>query len=98
MDSAGNLYGTTTLGGAFGSGTVYEFSPCGTLTVLYSFTGGDDGGTPESSLVMDSSGNLYRTTQNGGKSQSNCGCGVVFRLSLNVSGGWLQKVIILTAD
>jgi len=93
IGSARNLYGTTTLGGAFGFGTAYELSPGGTLTVLYSFTGGDDGGSPESGLVMDSSGNLYGTTLNGGKSQSNCGCGVVFRLSPHGSGGWQETVL-----
>jgi len=49
MDSAGNLYGTSVLGGDFGSGTVFELSPSGnswTHTVLYSFTGGADGGEP----------------------------------------------------
>ena len=45
-DPAGNLYGTSVLGGDFGSGTVFELSPSGnswTHTVLYSFTGGADG-------------------------------------------------------
>src|SRR4029077_17512598 len=49
MDGAGNLYGTSVQGGAHGSGTVWELSPSGdswTHTVLYSFTGGADGGEP----------------------------------------------------
>jgi uncharacterized repeat protein (TIGR03803 family) len=49
MDSAGNIYGTTVQGGDFGSGTVFQLSPSGTgwtHTVLYSFTGGKDGGEP----------------------------------------------------
>jgi uncharacterized repeat protein (TIGR03803 family) len=41
-DAQGNLYGTTTLGGAYGFGTVFELSPSGTLTILHSFTGGID--------------------------------------------------------
>jgi uncharacterized repeat protein (TIGR03803 family) len=45
-DSAGNLYGTTYNGGAFGYGTVYKLTPTGQETVLYSFTGGADGGNP----------------------------------------------------
>jgi uncharacterized repeat protein (TIGR03803 family) len=44
VDSAGNLYGTTSAGGASGNGTVYEISPSGVETVLYSFTNGSDGG------------------------------------------------------
>src|ERR1051325_769984 len=48
-DSAGNIYGTTVLGGEFGGGTVFQLSPTRTgwnHTVLYSFTGGPDGGEP----------------------------------------------------
>ena len=48
-DSAGNIYGTTVLGGDFGSGTVFKLSPTPTgwvHTVLYSFTSGADGGEP----------------------------------------------------
>ena len=63
FDRAGNLYGTTTEGGAFGRGTVYELSPPATAgaewteTVLYSFQGGSsDGSYPASSLVWDSAG------------------------------------------
>jgi uncharacterized repeat protein (TIGR03803 family) len=49
IDKAGNLYGTTVLGGDFGGGTVFQLSPSGNgwvHTVLYSFTGGPDGGEP----------------------------------------------------
>src|SRR5258708_20037028 len=42
-DSAGNLYGTTTGGGAFGFGTVFKFDARDTATVLYSFAGGASG-------------------------------------------------------
>ena len=48
-DSAGNIYGTTVLGGEFGGGTVFQLSPTPTgweHAVLYSFTGGADGGEP----------------------------------------------------
>jgi uncharacterized repeat protein (TIGR03803 family) len=84
MDATGNLYGTTNSGGAFNFGVVFKLDTTGTETVLYSFTGGADGATPEGSLISDSSGALYGTTQNGGdsncKSQYGFGCGVVFKL------------------
>jgi uncharacterized repeat protein (TIGR03803 family) len=66
MDSAGNLYGTTSSGGTQGVGIVFELSPTGTETVLYNFAGGHDGGIPYGSLVLDSAGNLYGTTRSGG--------------------------------
>jgi uncharacterized repeat protein (TIGR03803 family) len=70
MDSNGNLWGTTLVGGASGYGTVFELSPAagGTWTqkFLYSFQGGsDDGAFPFAGLTMDSSGNLYGTTWQG---------------------------------
>ena len=67
MDSAGNLYGTTEDGGAHDYGTVFEVTPSGTETVLYSFTATNgDGAFPYAGLIMDSAGNLYGTTENGG--------------------------------
>jgi len=61
LDSAGNLYGTTEMGGAFQGGTVFKLDPTGVETVLYSFTGGADGADPQTGLVRDSAGNLYGT-------------------------------------
>ncbi|HXM42610.1 MAG TPA: choice-of-anchor tandem repeat GloVer-containing protein, partial [Bryobacteraceae bacterium] len=49
-DSAGNLYGTTTYGGAANAGVVFKVSASGHQTVLYSFTGGSDGGNPYGGL------------------------------------------------
>jgi uncharacterized repeat protein (TIGR03803 family) len=92
MDAAGNLYGTTEEGGAFSTGTVYEFSTSGVLTVLYSFTNGKDGGFPYASLVMDTAGNLYGTAIQGGNGGSSGG-GVIFRVSPNGSGGWVETVL-----
>jgi uncharacterized repeat protein (TIGR03803 family) len=86
-DSKGNLYGTTTGGGAFGWGTVYKVSAEGTETVLYSFTGKADGGGPQSALIEDAEGNLYGTTESGGITgvDTVCGnppgCGVVFKVN-----------------
>lgn len=62
-DGKGNSYGTTIVGGVYGYGTVYRVSPARVEKVLYSFTGGSDGGYPDSNLVLDSAGNLYGTTQ-----------------------------------
>jgi uncharacterized repeat protein (TIGR03803 family) len=78
MDSAGNLYGTTELGGADNSGTVFKISPSGAESVLHSFVGGTtDGAGPVAGLVMDSAGNLYGTTPSGGA----YGAGTVFKVS-----------------
>jgi uncharacterized repeat protein (TIGR03803 family) len=78
-DSAGNLYGTTNSGGAFGAGTVFKVDATGGETVLYSFDG-TDGSSPYAGLVRDSAGNLYGTTSGGGGLSS---CGVVFELEAN---------------
>lgn len=79
-DSSGNLYGTTAGGGtgtcASGHGVVFELSPTGTETVLYTFTGGTDGGTPEAPLFRDRSGNFYGTTAQGGAANA----GTVFEI------------------
>ena len=55
-------------GGKFGFGTVFKLAPTGKFTVLYSFTGGADGGLPETTPVQDASGTLYGTTYRGGAS------------------------------
>ena len=77
-DSAGNFYGTTALGGAYGCGTVYELPATGGETAHYSFTGGSDGAYPCFSKAMKDSrfpsgdwpsvykGYLYGTTSGGG--------------------------------
>jgi uncharacterized repeat protein (TIGR03803 family) len=85
-DMAGNLYGTTYGGGAGGQGTVFQLTPAGTLYVLYSFTGGSDGGRPGADLIADAAGNLYGTTSSGGATAS-CpgGCGTVFELTVPAS-------------
>jgi len=81
MDSAGNLYGTTTLGGADGWGIVFKVTQTKTETLLYSFTGGADGGQPDSGVIVDAKGNLYGTTVYGGA----VGYGVVFELTASGS-------------
>jgi uncharacterized repeat protein (TIGR03803 family) len=87
-DSSGNLYGVTQSGGNSDcqcSGTIWKFAPDGTHTVLYSFSGGSDGSTPNSGLISDSAGNLYGVTAFAGNlSCSNgLGCGTVFKLAMD---------------
>jgi len=94
-DRAGNIYGTTVLGGDFGGGTVFQLShgPNGWVhTVLYSFTGGVDGGEPYKGVTLDREGNLYGTAVTGGSGSCEGGCGVVYKLT-NSGGTWTQTVI-----
>jgi uncharacterized repeat protein (TIGR03803 family) len=93
-DAAGNLYGVTAGGGAYGAGTVFELKASGgEETLLYSFTGGSDGGGPDSVLIFDSEGNLYGTTRGGGSSfVCDGGCGTVFELSPS-NGSWTETAL-----
>jgi len=94
LDSAGNLYGTTPIGGVYGSGIVYELSPEGIETVLHNFTGGADGASPYfSPVIFDGAGNLYGTAVGGGAN----GDGVVFELS-PTGDGWTETVLYNFAD
>jgi uncharacterized repeat protein (TIGR03803 family) len=90
MDAAGNLYGTTSAGGGAkgcfgnGCGTVFKIDPKGNETVLYRFQGGADGGLPYSTLIMDTAGKFYGTTQAGGDLScglGSTGCGTVFKMT-----------------
>ena len=75
LDSAGNLYGATSVGGASNNGVVFKLDTTRTETVLHSFTGPNaDGSLPISGLILDSAGNLYSTTFSGGP----VGAGTVF--------------------
>src|SRR6185369_16323811 len=79
-DKAGNLYGTTEVGGAFNNGTVFKVDSTGKETVLHSFAGSpSDGGFPQGGLILDKAGNLYGTTGKGGASN----LGTIFKLSPN---------------
>ena len=94
FDSAGNLYGTTGVGGLHFSGTVFELSPNGgggwNETLLHSFNlTGSDGALPQGSLIFDAANNLYGTTENGGIHSD----GTVFQLTPNGGGGWTEKVL-----
>ena len=93
----GALYGTTYGGGLYGWGVVFKLQPeptrCTTAlcywreTVLYNFTGGSDGSSPQGAVIFDSAGNLYGSTLNGGQ-----GNGVVYELS-PAQGSWNMNVL-----
>ena len=78
-DSAGNFYGTTQFGGSSNRGIVFELDAKGNETVLYTFTGGTDGGIPIGRVMRDSAGNLYGITSLGG--DPTCSCGTVYKLT-----------------
>jgi uncharacterized repeat protein (TIGR03803 family) len=93
LDTAGNIYGTTLIGGASNNGTVFELSPNGkggwNQTVLHNFAGGDDGDGPNfSSLAVDTAGNVYGTTDYGGAFNY----GIAFQLTLS-GGNWTENIL-----
>lgn len=100
FDSAGNLYGTTAVGGSAacsggGCGTVFELIPGAdgkwTEKILYKFCSTAncaDGANPYAGLIFDSAGNLYGTTGAGGLS-----AGTVFELTPRADGRWNEKVL-----
>ena len=80
MDALNNLYGCTTNGGAYNKGVVFKLTPSnGAYTVLHSFNGTDGAYPLRVSILLDSQGNLYGTTEEGGAYNK----GVVFKLTPN---------------
>jgi uncharacterized repeat protein (TIGR03803 family) len=99
-NSDGTLYGTTSMGGAYGYGTVYELTKPRTAsawaeTVLYSFTGGADGGEPISGVILDDGGRLDGTASIGGNASCGSGCGTVYQLRppSGHSAAWTMNVL-----
>ena len=91
FDQGGNIYGTTETGGSFQMGTVYELAPSKggwTENVLWTFSGGNDGGKPAAGVILDDAGNLYGTTQIGGAN----GFGSVFQLA-PAGSSWSQSIV-----
>jgi uncharacterized repeat protein (TIGR03803 family) len=96
----GNFYGTTSLGGEGGSGTVFKITPSGTLTTLYSFCaqnqligevglrGCPDGAEPFAGLVQATDGSFYGTTADGGAN----GAGTIFKITLSEGAGTLTTL------
>jgi len=97
QDSNGNLYGTTTSGGAYGGGVVFQLAPPAsgetlwTKTTITRFGGGKNGSSPRAGLIMDAVGNFYGTTSGGGL----YGKGTVFQLTPPSSGStvWTRKTL-----
>jgi uncharacterized repeat protein (TIGR03803 family) len=75
-------------GGSTGYGTVYEVTPSGSVTTIFTFTLAGEGVNP-GGLVRDAAGNLFGTTFNGGEE----GYGTIFELSPNQNGGWSESVL-----
>jgi len=93
LDGRGDLYGTTTSGGAYGYGTVFELSPQAdgewAETTLYNFSGGPgDGFDPSGGLVVDAAGNLYGVTTWGGLYDG----GTIFELTPG-NNGWTETIL-----
>ena len=93
FDATGNLYGTTSRGGTYGFGTVFELTHTAdgswTEKVLHRFNGTDDGEIPLASLVFDPAGNLYGTTSDGGSFHA----GGIFELKRGAGGSWTTKML-----
>jgi uncharacterized repeat protein (TIGR03803 family) len=90
FDTAGNLYGTTSAGGAYGYGTIFQLTPGTKWTenILHSFQHADDGDVPYAGLISDKSGNFYGAASGGGTG----GGGTVFELTPS-NGNWTFKVL-----
>jgi uncharacterized repeat protein (TIGR03803 family) len=91
-DSSGDLYGTTSQGGLYTYGTVFELVPSGssyTEKILYNFTGEGDGGEPTTGLVADAAGDLYGLTSTGGTDYN----GTVFKLTPGQNGAFTFATI-----
>jgi len=85
----GSFYGTTSSGGGFGAGTVFHISSSGVFSLLYTFTGGADGGSPFAGLIQGADGNFYGTASSGGPSSA----GTVFQMT---PAGSLRSVYAFT--
>jgi uncharacterized repeat protein (TIGR03803 family) len=94
LDGAGNLYGTTSQGGVGGinGGAVFKVDTAGNETVLHTFDGADGWSPGFGSLLRDSDGNLFGTTQGSGTGCQET-CGSVFELTPKSGGGWTATVL-----
>jgi uncharacterized repeat protein (TIGR03803 family) len=92
----GNFYGTTTEGGWNNAGTVYQIATNGTLTTLYSFTGGDDGYFPSGGLVEVGPKTFIGTTQFGGTNGAGGGgYGTIFMMTNStLTSNWVLTTLV----
>ena len=101
-DADGNLYGTTSKGGQYDQGTVFELTKekgKWVEKVLYQFGGSTDGAIPYASLILDAAGDLFGTTYEGGTSGCRgIGCGTVFELMPGANGKWSETVLYTFQD
>jgi uncharacterized repeat protein (TIGR03803 family) len=89
LDKLDNVYGTTSAGGAYGYGIVFELDRAAEKEIiLHNFQDGDDGAVPYAGLIADSSGNFYGAATEGGSG----GGGAVFELT-PANGTWTFNVI-----
>jgi RHS repeat-associated protein len=94
QDAAGNLYGTTQLGGAFGAGTVFKLDTAGNETVLHHFGASPgDGLSPLAPLLLDATNTLYGTTTQGGFYSNGTSYGTVFKLGTVAPAGSPGKLL-----
>jgi uncharacterized repeat protein (TIGR03803 family) len=98
--SDGNFYGTTTRGGTGDNGTVFKITANGTLTTLYSFTGGEDGANPQAALVQGRDGSFYGTTGNGRvfKISANGTFSLLYSFSVGADGHDPQGALVQGSD
>ena len=93
LDSSGNIYGTTTLGGKNLDGMVFELTPKAgggySESIILNFDRNGKGESPFTPLIMDGNGNLFGTTQNGGLHNNE---GIVFELSPNGTK-WTERLL-----
>jgi uncharacterized repeat protein (TIGR03803 family) len=97
-DPNGILYGVCNSGGSTGWGTVYALSPpaagkkAWSESVLYSFAGGNDGGSPDATLVLGGDGTLYGVSNGGGTA----GSGTAFSVTPPAAGGgkWTEAALV----
>lgn len=91
LDTAGNLYGTTSFYGDISAGTAFELSPSSsgwTFTNLHTFGSTGDGIYPEATMIFDGAGNLYGTTYQGVTAGA-----TVFELSPSSGGAWTETIL-----
>jgi uncharacterized repeat protein (TIGR03803 family) len=96
FDHTGNLYGTTSAGGTYGVGTIFQLVPQGsswTENILHQFQNADDGAVPYAGLVLDKAGNLFGAATEGDSGNEG---GTVFELTPS-NGGWNFNLIYTLA-